>query len=49
MAEAEGTMKDGVRAAERRDQRRRPRQPVHGRSLEHVMRAIAKRGKKAAR
>jgi hypothetical protein len=39
--------RDGVAAAERRDQRRRRRMPVHGRGLEAILNAIRKRAKPA--
>ncbi len=36
-------MKDGVSSSESRDRRKRQRMPVHGRSLEAVLNAEAKR------
>lgn len=42
-------MKDGVKSAEARDAKRRRKQPIHGRSLVHVMNAIKNRGEKGAK
>ncbi len=34
---------------DRRDKKRRKHMPVHGRGLEHIIKGIVKRGKRAAR
>ena len=41
-------MRDGVMKAERRERALRKRRPVHGRSLQHILRAQANRAARAA-
>lgn len=47
--ERSSKVKDGVKSAEARDAKRRRKQPIHGRSLVHVMNAIKNRGEKGAK
>jgi hypothetical protein len=41
-------MRDGVERSERRERKKRKRWQVHGRSLEHVLNAIRRRGVEAS-
>ena len=42
-------MRDGIEHSERRERKREKRWEVHGRSLQHVMNAIRRRGEAAKR